>query len=95
MSQGGFLPFKRWYDLQSVGTKIDLKNTKDQSQVNKQSILHRHVEVSVAWDGHNRPEVFTTETSNHARQSGGVVVEIRGRKLMSFLKAAIQFDWHQ
>jgi hypothetical protein len=51
--------------------------------------------TSFAWDRPNRPEVFTTETSNHARRSGGVVVEISERKLMSFLKAAIQFDYQQ
>jgi hypothetical protein len=32
--------------------------------------------ASLAWDRQNWPEVFTTETSNHGRQSGGVVVEI-------------------
>jgi hypothetical protein len=35
--------------------------------------------TSFAWDRHNRPEVFTSETSNHGRQSGGVVVEISER----------------
>jgi len=51
--------------------------------------------ASISWDRHNRPESITTETSNHGRQPGGVVVEISGRKLMSFLKAAIQFDLQQ
>jgi hypothetical protein len=51
--------------------------------------------VSFACDRHNRPEDFTTETSNHGRQFGGVVVEICERKLMSILKAAIQFDYQQ
>jgi hypothetical protein len=32
--------------------------------------------VSLACDRHNKPEVFTTETGNHARQCGGGVVEI-------------------
>jgi hypothetical protein len=42
-------------------------------------------EVSFAWDRHSRPEVFTTETSNHGRRSGGVVVEISERNPDGFL----------
>jgi hypothetical protein len=32
--------------------------------------------TSFAWDRQNWPEDFTTETSNHGRRSGGVVVEM-------------------
>jgi hypothetical protein len=35
--------------------------------------------TSFAWDRHNKPEVFTTEASNHGRRPGGVVVEISER----------------